>query len=355
MIILILLTTLTASIYFDVSLLCDPHSFAYSVGFIFKQFVYTNNNQDVTSAQNVTKQLSKLWKQHVIYSTNRSKLAIQLKIQFRDGSIASYSQVFIVKVSDFKWVLERFINLIDLKNDLYDAKQPKALIFNYFLIKSDKDNNYPFNYGKTTETIEIIPALKNNFTVGKQVIPLNTEILEWGKYIAKEGNKIIIQKPKSSLRFEVKRYFEEVSYNVVRVLDKANNEVLKFQDFLGNNIYNFTRIIGSTTSVIKDGKIVFKETNKKVQYIEPINKQEKLFTKFITIFPGTHAGKLDIEAKTIDGVFIPYCISLYDGKKAWSFYLTNFENHNQMLKAAITSLMRNKYNHYVIYAHNLSN
>ena len=50
---------------------------------------------------------------------------------------------------------------------------------------------------------------------------------------------------------------------------------MKFQDLLGNNVYNFTRIMGSTTSIIKDGKIVFKETNKKIQYIQPTNKHEK--------------------------------------------------------------------------------
>ena len=41
-------------------------------------------------------------------------------------------------------------------------------------------------------------------------------------------------------------------------------------------------------------------------------------------------------------------------KKAWSFYLSDFNSVDDMLTAAIKSLMRNKYNNHSVYAHNLS-
>ena len=88
-----------------------------------------------------------------------------------------------------------------------------------------------------------------------------------------------------------------------------------------------------------------KEVTKKYQYIQPTNKHSKPFNKFIT---------LDIETRTIDGVFIPYCICIYDGQKPTSFYSTDYSSYEDMLKSAIKSIMRNKYNLYVVYAHNLS-
>jgi len=63
---------------------------------------------------------------------------------------------------------------------------------------------------------------------------------------------------------------------------------------------------------------------------------------------------MDIETRTIDGDFIPYCISIYDGKLSKSYYLSDYNNPEDMLTEAIKSLMKRKYNKYKIYLHNFS-
>ena len=82
---------------------------------------------------------------------------------------------------------------------------------------------------------------------------------------------------------------------------------MTFKDKLGINLESFIREIGSTKFYIENGKIVFKETIKKFQFMQPSSKHGKIFSKFVT---------LDIETRTINGIFVPYCISLFDGKKA---------------------------------------
>jgi hypothetical protein len=52
---------------------------------------------------------------------------------------------------------------------------------------------------------------------------------------------------------------------------------------------------------------------------------------------------------------IPYCICVYDGNKNYSYYLTDYNNYHDMIKIAISSLLKPKYNNYKIYVHNLSN
>ncbi|WP_216699515.1 DNA polymerase, partial [Actinotalea ferrariae] len=63
---------------------------------------------------------------------------------------------------------------------------------------------------------------------------------------------------------------------------------------------------------------------------------------------------MDIETKTINKKMIPICISLYDGKISKSFFISDFDNSNEMIKKAILFLVQRKYNNYKIYFHNFS-
>lgn len=62
---------------------------------------------------------------------------------------------------------------------------------------------------------------------------------------------------------------------------------------------------------------------------------------------------MELETRTIDGIMILYCISIYedDKIKIWDILLNNNED---MLIQAIKSIMITKYNDYKIYLHNFS-
>jgi DNA polymerase type B, organellar and viral len=63
---------------------------------------------------------------------------------------------------------------------------------------------------------------------------------------------------------------------------------------------------------------------------------------------------MDIETITTNGIMSPVCISVYDGINVSSFYLSNFENSDKMLIAAIESIMKPCYKNNVVYLHNFS-
>ena len=46
------------------------------------------------------------------------------------------------------------------------------------------------------------------------------------------------------------------------------------------------------------------------------------------------------------------CISLFDGKIAWSFYLSDYNSIDEMMKSALSSLMKRKYKGWNVYVHN---
>lgn len=311
---------------------------------VFTSYVAsTKEDNNITSKDSIALFLNNFWKEFIITPSlpNDTKIAIQLRVRFDDKSQASYSQIFIVTVNDLDWLLERFYNIIEFKGDQYNPKNPIAIVFFHSIITDDLDNKYPLNYGKETDpTVETIKI--QNFTVGKTTLPLTTDLTKWGKIKKHFRNQLVIKKNDSSFTYEVYSY---INYNLVKVKDKTFSTVMEFKDFLGSSITSFSRLIGSTKYIIENSEIVFKEVNKRFQYMQPTPKHSKIFEKFIT---------LDIETRILDGEFIPYCICLYDGDKAWSYYLTDFNSSSDMLKTAITSILRDKYNHYVVYAHNFS-
>ncbi len=63
---------------------------------------------------------------------------------------------------------------------------------------------------------------------------------------------------------------------------------------------------------------------------------------------------LDIETRLIVGVVTPYCICYFDGKLKKSFYLSNYNSVNDMIRACLESLLVPKYASHIVYVHNLS-
>ena len=68
---------------------------------------------------------------------------------------------------------------------------------------------------------------------------------------------------------------------------------------------------------------------------------------------------MDLETRTINEVVTSYCVSIYDGQKSKSFYLSDFSKggtnaEQEMLRASILYLMKRKYHNHKVYLHNFS-
>lgn len=87
---------------------------------------------------------------------------------------------------------------------------------------------------------------------------------------------------------------------------------------------------------------VFKPT----RYIRKVKTNKRINKKVLV---------LDIETYLNDSLQIPYLISYYDGSACKSFYLTDYNSPNDMIKACISDLLQAKYHKHKIYIHNLAN
>lgn len=63
---------------------------------------------------------------------------------------------------------------------------------------------------------------------------------------------------------------------------------------------------------------------------------------------------MDLETKDINGILTPYCVSIFDGDQAYSFYITDYQSSDEMLKASLQFILKRKYNEYKVYLHNFS-
>lgn len=134
------------------------------------------------------------------------------------------------------------------------------------------------------------------------------------------------------------------------------NEILSFEDELyslhintikgESSLNSFTRTIKDTKYLFIEGVETFMSKAKKVKYISSKKNKDS--------FKGSNFITMDLETKAIEGKLIPYCVSIFNGTSVSSFYITYFNNSNEMLENAIKSLMRKEYNGYKVYLHNFS-
>jgi hypothetical protein len=98
--------------------------------------------------------------------------------------------------------------------------------------------------------------------------------------------------------------------------------------------------------VFEKGNLVYSQKRKKAKYFKTLKKDKYLSENFLT---------MDLETKNINGILEPYCVSIFDGKKAYSFYITEYKGSSvELMKAALNFLLKRKYNKHKVYVHNFS-
>ena len=144
------------------------------------------------------------------------------------------------------------------------------------------------------------------------------------------------------LKYEIHKGEGENTINIFSGKNLLNTIIDKFTD----NPLTFTRIMKNHEHIFVDGKVFFHKLARKVSFMKNTKVHKKLTNRFIT---------LDIETRNINGELIPYCISYYDGVRRRSFYLTDYKDSTDMLTTCVVSLLKQNYNGYRVYVHNLSN
>ena len=302
---------------------------------------YYYNLEDVILDKNILQTaLNNFW-DDIIFKKVKSDnqlIYIIFKVRLDDNSYASISYLQKINQTQKEELLNTFIISLDTRSENYTDKIYRDIIFTYHILNENDSKN------KKAQLIHKNEIKVKKYNFGGINFPVNTDYTKWGITTLQKDNFIVVMKENSilPLRYEITIKGNEAEIQVI----SSNKTLYKFNDTFGDNSNSFTRIFGLHEYVFIDSILVVKKLKRRVKFFNRINTDKKINTNFIA---------LDIETRTIDNIFIPYCISYFDGVKATSFYLSDYKNSDDMLTNCIISLLKRKYNGYKVYVHNLSN
>ena len=252
-----------------------------------------------------------------------------------------------IKLKDLNDLIDIFIEFWNLRDEDYKSLSLSHILYSYKVLESSNESNSVV-IGKTSintskfnrdKSINTIPSI--NFK-GLN-LPSSMDFSQWGKIISQSDSFALVKKFKSKFHYHINILENSLSV-ALKFKDKS---ILDFTDeqIEKGKLNSFIRKVKDQEYIFIDGKLVLKKIKKQVKFIGKINRSVFISKNFVT---------MDLETRTIDGIMTPYCISIYDGIKATSFYLSDFENPDLMLKSSLNYLMKPKYHNYKVYIHNFS-
>ena len=271
-------------------------------------------------------------------------------LKYESGGYKTLSKASKVSSLDRDALISNLIQILRLKSDQYQTDPFSQIIFKYKHVSREQETETPIIHApRNFETYD-----PNLISIGDYNLPDSMNFITWGKLIGLQEGKIVVEcnldstdigneEPNSFFYYHIDISDKGIHKVIIKNADGL--EVLSFIDTIGKDFNNFTRKVNNLEYIIKENKVVCRLHYPNTYFIKPLQKDRNGELKLIT---------LDIETRTIDGVFSPYCICFYDGDDSLSFYLSDYNSADEMLMDCIDQLIRPKYMGYKVYVHNLS-
>lgn len=295
---------------------------------------------------------------------NNPNIFLLFLVEYEGGILKTFGKINKINLqndSNINQYIQTIGTWFYVKSDQYKQFSPLKLIIKYKVIpnsqvKSDSPILHnPINY--TTHGIHNSMDITKFTDIQGYKFPNTMDLLEWGDIRKIDENRFhinyILDSPiidqKQNLILIVDRLSNNPRHHKIEVnrIDPDNSNLISIGfTFEDQQIHqdSFIRKINTLEYVYQAGEIVIEFNNKNLTFLKP-KKVDRVMSNNVITF--------DIETRNIDNKLIPYCISSYDGIESKSFYLTDYINHQEMIKAALLSFIQPKYDMYTIFAHNL--
>jgi DNA polymerase type B, organellar and viral len=260
---------------------------------------------------------------------------------------------------------ETFFNLLDIFNESWELKNAKwgfqsgehktysitKIIFGYKIIPTEISEKYEIKESNLIRKKEKKVEVFEYVNIYGYKIPATMDYKIWGDVISETDKVIIVNKKDSKAFYLINK---QENYNLVFI--KVNNvTILEFKDEIITSLTHFKRTIDNKKIFkIKDGKIYFVKKLLNVPKLLKLKTDKKVNYNYVT---------MDIETMEVKGKLIPYTVCLdipnFEKKRVKReklfFYLSDYNNVEEMLVDSIKYLMKRKFDGYKIYFHNFSN
>lgn len=275
---------------------------------------------------------------------NTQYVTFQLVYKLSDNTFRTLGYLIKINKDDLETLKSNLLffhlNDFDEYNEVF--KETIAIYIKYRYLNMSKVENKPL----------LVDVRKNkNITthlINKVQIPSMYDTNQWGiiKYKKDKVNFTIYSIIRGNYRFEV---IQTLSSRDITIFNENNNLILEFNDKFESENY-FIRTIKNTHYHFKDDKIVLNiKENKNTKFISKVKQDNVINQNIITL-------DLETSSSIINNEEVLNVISacIYDGENKLSFYLSDYNSSDDMLRYCINYLMITKYNGYKVYIHNLS-
>lgn len=293
---------------------------------------------------------SKLAKSQFSYTPtsypSQLKIMILFKLKTINHQYKTISPLQTVNIEDISSLANLFVEYWNLRTDDYFITEYSDIIFTYKIID---DSNLttkiltPRELNRLKGQSENKTSINPRMTFGGYSLPNTMDFTLWGPYHFIDNKNVIVYKKSSKLEYHIELF----DYHQKVTLTLDDKKILTFKDIMNDkaNLSTFTRIIKTHEYTFKEGLLVLKKTERKVKFLTKTKQNMYNSKKFIT---------MDLETRIINEEMSSYCVSIYDGQKLYSFYLSEYLNEKEMLKASVKHLMKRKYHNHKVFLHNFS-
>ncbi|ORY88692.1 DNA polymerase type B, organellar and viral-domain-containing protein [Lobosporangium transversale] len=156
---------------------------------------------------------------------------------------------------------------------------------------------------------------------------------------------------------------QEIDINTlnVKVYDKTDIKILEFTDENFGD-YFIRNVNDLYIKIDHKENVLFIEKTFNTKFVKPTSRELVVKNKIITFdieaflhpinkeyfkYLNINENKSEKDLK----MFIPFACGFYDGQASYKFYLSDFDNYKDMLKACIFEMAKPKYNDFTIYVH----
>jgi hypothetical protein len=295
----------------------------------WEDVIFKLNNR-VFSKNLVEKYFNEFWNNVSDQFNNNNHMFILFKIKYNNGEYSSIGKIQRINITDLNWYIDFIIANMEFKSEYYNETPITEFIISYGF----KNGKIP---NKTINTFEYNQKFKG------LKIPISMNPSDFGTIVKRiKTDKSIVFIIQNELGQTIT--LEQIGSNNIVTISKSGKNLIELKDIsIADN--KFIRTIGNKKYFFTDFKECIIEPFLKTKFIKTINKDPNLTNKFLT---------LDIETYIKDGVLFPFCISIYDGKEISNFWLTDFNNVEELVISALQSLLKRKYNGWNVYIHNMA-
>jgi DNA polymerase type B, organellar and viral len=286
-----------------------------------------NNNFTTVLFEN---KLNIFWKEIMETKlTENQHIWLLFRLKWDNNEFATIGKLVKLNKEDENYLFEYIMRYMEDKTEYYKEQALKSIIFSYTIRKG---------LAKEKVNFDNINFKYQNYKDHK--LPITMNPLEYGDLIRNIGNVFVVQINKTHLV----DITQEENRNIVKLFINAK-ELYEYIDIKINDT-TFERYIDNKKFTFKNGELILLTIDKSTNFIKPLNLDNKLTNKFITLDIETYQNK--------DGIMIPYCICRYDGVNSYEYKLINYKSSKDMIIDCIKDIMVRKYDNYQVYTHNLS-